>query len=121
MPDEPLREQRGRLVRDVWVEYARGQGDPKPSHLTGWDDLGPGDREADMRIGYAVATWERRRLAAHLRAVAEHDQRGGRWGDPSPLRRFMQRHGLFAGAGAGFVLLAAADEIAGLADDYEAD
>lgn len=112
MPDEPLREQRGRLVRDVWVGYAREQGDAKPSHLTGWDDLGAGDREADMRIGEAVAAQERQRLAALLRAAAEHDPRGSRPGYPlSPLRRFMRRHGLQSSASAWHVLLAAACEI----------
>jgi hypothetical protein len=51
MPD---REALGRLVREVWVEWAREQPDPKPSHLVGWDDLDEGNREVDMRIGDAL-------------------------------------------------------------------
>ena len=52
MPD---REALGRRVREVWVEWAREQPDPKPSHLVGWDDLDEGNREVDMRIGEALA------------------------------------------------------------------
>lgn len=51
MPD---REALGRRVREVWVEWAREQPDPKPSHLVGWDDLDEGNREVDMRIGDAL-------------------------------------------------------------------
>jgi hypothetical protein len=49
------REQLGRIVREAWVEWAREQPGAKPSWLTGWDDLDKGQREADMRIGEAVA------------------------------------------------------------------
>jgi hypothetical protein len=52
MPD---REALGRRVREVWVEWAREQPGPKPSHLVGWDDLDEGNREVDMRIGEALA------------------------------------------------------------------
>lgn len=51
MPDEVL----GRLVRGVWVRWAKEQPDPKPSWLAGWDSLGEGQREVDIRIGRAVA------------------------------------------------------------------
>lgn len=44
----------GRLVRETWVEWAREQPAPKPSWLTGWDDLDAGQREADSRIGRTV-------------------------------------------------------------------
>jgi hypothetical protein len=48
------REALGRLVRETWVAWAREQSDPKPSWLTGWDDLDGGQREVDMRIGEAI-------------------------------------------------------------------
>jgi hypothetical protein len=49
------REQLGRLVRRVWVSWAREQPDPKPSWLLDWDDLDESLREVDRRIGEAVA------------------------------------------------------------------
>jgi hypothetical protein len=48
------REELGRVVRDTWVAWAREQPDPKPSWLTGWNELDDGQREVDMRIGVAV-------------------------------------------------------------------
>lgn len=52
-PAEP-REALGAFVRQVWVEWAREQDDPKPSWLTSWDELDAGQREVDMRIGTAL-------------------------------------------------------------------
>lgn len=49
------RESRGRLVREIWVAWAREQPDPKPSWLLGWDEIDAGQREVDMRIGESVA------------------------------------------------------------------
>lgn len=49
-PEEP-RELLGRLVRQVWIEWAREQDDPKPSWLLPWEDLDDGQKEVDMRIG----------------------------------------------------------------------
>lgn len=54
-PAEP-RELAGRLVRQVWVEWAREQPNPKPSWLTPWEELDEGQREVDMRIGEALFT-----------------------------------------------------------------
>jgi hypothetical protein len=56
---EPLhitepRELVGRLVRQVWVEWARERPDAKPSWLLPWEDLDDGQREVDMRIGAAL-------------------------------------------------------------------
>lgn len=51
----------GRLVREAWVAWAREQDDPKPSWLVPWEELGDGQREADIRIGEAVAAGERAR------------------------------------------------------------
>jgi hypothetical protein len=49
-PADP-RELVGRLVRQVWIEWASEQDDPKPSWLLPWEDLDDGQREVDMRIG----------------------------------------------------------------------
>lgn len=49
-PAEP-RELLGRLVRQIWIEWAREQDDPKPSWLLPWEELDDGQREVDMRIG----------------------------------------------------------------------
>jgi hypothetical protein len=64
------RERLGCLVRETWVAWAREQPGPKPSWLTGWDDLDEGQREVDMRIGVAVAVAERERLAGEIEAEA---------------------------------------------------
>jgi hypothetical protein len=48
------REMAGRLVREIWVQWAREQPDPKPSWLLPWEDLDAGQREVDMRIGEAL-------------------------------------------------------------------
>jgi hypothetical protein len=48
------REEAGRLVREIWVQWAREQPDPKPSWLLPWEDLDDGQREVDMRIGEAL-------------------------------------------------------------------
>lgn len=49
------REELGRIVRETWVAWAREQAVLKPSWLVPWDELDPGQREVDMRIGEAVA------------------------------------------------------------------
>ena len=54
-PAEP-REAVGALVRQIWVEWAREQPDPKPSWLLSWEQLDAGQREVDMRIGTALFT-----------------------------------------------------------------
>lgn len=48
------RELAGRLVRQVWTEWAREQPDPKPSWLLPWEELDDAQREVDMRIGEAL-------------------------------------------------------------------
>jgi hypothetical protein len=45
------RESKGRMVREVWIEWAREQPNPKPSWLVPWEGLAEPDREVDMRIG----------------------------------------------------------------------
>jgi hypothetical protein len=61
---EPIREQRGRLVRETWVTWAKRHRSPKKSWLVGWDDLDEDQREVDMLIGEAVAEAERERLVS---------------------------------------------------------
>jgi hypothetical protein len=51
---QEARELVGRLVRQVWVEWAREQSDPKSSWLLPWEALDDGQREVDMRIGEAL-------------------------------------------------------------------
>ena len=54
------RELVGRLVRQVWTEWAREQPDPKPSWLLSWEELDDGQREVDMRIGAMLFSKGRR-------------------------------------------------------------
>ena len=49
-----LREQLGRRVREVWIEWAKRQPDPKPSWLAPYDELSEPDKEADRCIGAAL-------------------------------------------------------------------
>src|SRR5579859_3771929 len=58
------REDLGRLVRETWVKWASEQSDPKPSWLTGWDELDEGQREVDCRIGEAAAAAGKERAEA---------------------------------------------------------
>jgi hypothetical protein len=44
------REAGGRLVREVWIEWAREQPNPKPSWLVPWEGLAEPDRDVDRRI-----------------------------------------------------------------------
>ena len=74
------REPLGRLVRETWVacvvDYFK---DPKLSWVTPWDELDDFQREADMRIGEAVAAAERERIVRWL------ERRGGQMA-PGPDR-----------------------------------
>jgi hypothetical protein len=49
------REWLGRIVREVWVRWAKEQPEPKPSWLVPWDGLTEPEQEVDRRIGEAVA------------------------------------------------------------------
>jgi hypothetical protein len=64
------REALGRLVREVWIEWAREQPNPKPSWLVPWDELSERDREVDRRIGerLAATTLDQEEMIASLRA-----------------------------------------------------
>lgn len=47
-------EELGRLVRQVWIEWAKEQLYPKPTWLTPWNLLNEPDKDVDRRIGLAV-------------------------------------------------------------------
>lgn len=49
-----LRNALGRRVREVWIEWAKTQPNPKPSWLVSYDDLSEADKEADRCIGSAL-------------------------------------------------------------------
>lgn len=48
---QELRDHLGKLVREVWVRWAKEQTNPKPSWLVSWEELQEADREVDRRIG----------------------------------------------------------------------
>ena len=66
------REPLGRIVRETWVAWAKEQPDPKPSWLTGWDELDDGQREVDMRIGSAVAARAVHDAGAEIETTRKH-------------------------------------------------
>lgn len=45
------REELGRMVRNIWIVWAKEQPNPKPSWLVPWEELSESDREVDRRIG----------------------------------------------------------------------
>lgn len=47
----PKREELGRLVRSIWLEWAKEQPNPKPSWLLPWEELSEPEKEVDRRIG----------------------------------------------------------------------
>jgi hypothetical protein len=51
------REFLGRMVRDIWIEWAKKQPAPKPSWLKPWEDLSEPDREVDRLIGEGIAAY----------------------------------------------------------------
>ena len=68
-PAEP-RELVGRMVRQIWVEWAQQQPNPKPSWLLPWDELDTGQREVDMRIGAALFSAGQRAESHTLARIA---------------------------------------------------
>ena len=49
------RENLGKLVRAVWIAWAKEQPDPKPSWLVPWEGLNEPDKEVDRLIGERLA------------------------------------------------------------------
>lgn len=64
-------EEVGSIVRLAWIGWAKTQPDPKASWLTEWQDMEEKDREADRRIGVAVAKFIKARGAFKNRRKAE--------------------------------------------------
>ena len=64
-----MRESLGRRVREVWIEWAKRQPNPKPSWLVPYDELSEPDKEADRCIGSAI--WGDC-IAANIEAIATH-------------------------------------------------
>jgi intein/homing endonuclease len=52
----------GEFLREVWVEWAGEQPDPKPSWLVPWKDLDPRQREVDARMETAIRADDQRRI-----------------------------------------------------------
>ena len=50
----PSRDDLGRRVREVWVNWAKSQPSPKASWLVSYDELIEADKEADRMIGEAL-------------------------------------------------------------------
>lgn len=49
-----MRESFGRRVREIWMEWASEQPEPKPQWLDEWEDLPEEIREVDRRIGEGI-------------------------------------------------------------------
>lgn len=86
------REDLGRLVRETWVAWAGEQPGPKPSWMTGWDELDDGQREVDMRIGEAVAANERR-LWTESPGTRRCPRDHRKWGRDVPMDRIPPQFG----------------------------
>jgi hypothetical protein len=65
------REDLGERVREVWIDWAKTQPDPKPSWLLPWDEMSEKDREVDRRIGETIAHEATEVLREQLRAEQE--------------------------------------------------
>lgn len=59
----------GQLVRKTWVNWAKQQPNAKPSWLTPWDDLDPGQKEVDQLIGEAVEAQVARKYIARIKQL----------------------------------------------------
>ena len=60
------REFLGKLVRIIWVKWAKKQPNPKPSWLVEWDDLDKNSKEIDCLIGEKIAEAATIELQAEL-------------------------------------------------------
>ena len=49
-----IREDLGKMVRKVWIDWVKEQPNPKPSWLKAWDELSEPEKEVDRRIGQTL-------------------------------------------------------------------
>lgn len=69
-----IRDYLGKIVRETWVAYCEETGVTQPSHLVPWENLSEWDKEADRRIGEAVAVMmSGRQLPLTFSAAAVYD------------------------------------------------
>lgn len=61
----------GRIVRKVWIEWAKEQPVAKPSWLVEWEGLSEPDKDVDRRIGLAIVGFVDSRLK---RTVNDQEQ-----------------------------------------------
>jgi hypothetical protein len=66
------REALGRKVREIWIDWASEQPNPKASWLVPWEGLSEPDKEVDRRIGEALAEFG----AGGVRSPSEPDTAG---------------------------------------------
>lgn len=65
--DQAVREERARLVREIWIATVLALiPDPKPSWTASFDETDDFQREVDARIGEGVAAAERERIAGDV-------------------------------------------------------
>jgi hypothetical protein len=69
------RELLGRMVRDIWITWAREQPNPKPSWLKPWDELSEPDREVDRRIGEGIAAFATQQQQQRIETLQEEIRR----------------------------------------------
>lgn len=75
-PYSETRERLGKLVREVWIAWAKEQPTPKESWLKPWEGLSEPDKEVDRRIGETLYNLERP-LQKTLAQDMESQPRGG--------------------------------------------
>lgn len=68
-PEDDERERLGRIVRNVWIEWAREHPNPKPSWLHPWEDLTGPEREGNRRIAWALVSVYRPQMRVLLDAL----------------------------------------------------
>ena len=69
--DDRRRDGLGRIVREVWIAWAKEQPAPKPSWLVPYDQLNEPDKEVDRRIGERLAREGAKEVQKGLRACAK--------------------------------------------------
>lgn len=57
----------GKVVRDVWMDFAREQENPKASWLVPWEDLDEPMKDVDRRIGVTLVRLALIKLSGHIR------------------------------------------------------